>query len=71
MNTLLKQALTNIICNWEFQNESCEKLFPTTAEYAIAYSKLTGLREALDQLKFAGLVSYYNGEWKVEENDLK
>lgn len=65
MNTLLEQALSNIICNWEFQMESCDSFFPTTTEYALAYSKLTGLRQALDELQFAGLVTYNNGKWEI------
>lgn len=58
----LEQALTGIISNWEYQQEICDKLFPTTEEYALAYSKLTGLRQALDELKFAGFVTYNNGK---------
>jgi len=65
----LEQALTNIICNWEFQNKCCEKLFPTTTEYALAYSKLTALRQTLDELRFAGLITYSNGKWEVVENN--
>lgn len=60
--TRLEQSLANIISNWEFQNECCERLFPTTEDYALAYSKLTGLRQALDELRFAGLVTYNNGK---------
>lgn len=66
--TLLHQALVNIISNWEFQNECCERLFPTTTDYALAYSKLTGLRQALDELRFAGLVTYNNGKWEAVES---
>jgi hypothetical protein len=65
--TILQQALLNIISDWEFQAESCDILFPTTTEYALAYSKLTGLRQALDQLRFAGLVTYDNGKWNIAD----
>jgi hypothetical protein len=54
----IAQALMNIICNWESQKESCDILFPTTVEYSLAYSKLAGLRQALDELRSAGLVTY-------------
>lgn len=68
MDSLLHQALTNIICNWEYQMETCDNLFPTSRDYTIVYSKLTGLRQALDELEFAGLVTYENGRWKVKDN---
>jgi len=67
--TPLKQAIVNIISSWEFQKESCEIFFPTTAEYELAYSKLTGLREALDHLRFAGLITYDGEKWEVFEGE--
>lgn len=63
--TPLQQALSNIICSFEFQKESCDIFGFTTEEYALAYSKLTGLREALDHLRNAGVVTYNNGKWEV------
>jgi hypothetical protein len=56
----LKQALINIISNSECQDECCDRLFLTMAEYDMEYSKLTGLLQALDQLQFIGLVTYNN-----------
>jgi hypothetical protein len=67
--TKVAQALMNIICNWEYQKESCDILFPTTAEYSLAYGKLTGLRQALDEFRSAGLVTYNNDKWEVVEHD--
>lgn len=65
MDSRLKQSLLNIICSWEFQMESCNNFFPTTREYELAYSQLTGLRQALDELRFAGLVTFEDGKWEV------
>jgi hypothetical protein len=56
--TKIARVLMSIICNWESQEESCDILFPATAEYSLAYSKLAGLRQALEELRSAGLVTY-------------
>lgn len=63
--TPLQQSLSNIICSFEFQQESCDIFGFTTGEYALAYSKLLGLREALDHLRTAGVVTYDNGKWGI------